>query len=473
MGNRRINRNADESRAAQHSDLRGRSVRMRLLKLLLTVGLPGLFLLCWVPFYAAKMEDAYMWRGNLAVAVLYGVVQVLLVRTYRGYEVEHFQWQEITISLSLSSFLCNCIFYVVSFFLCERLVSPIPLLVLQIADAFVCFLWARLAVSVFNRMSQRERWVILYRRETDLKRLDHMDSFLNRFSVEEKRCVQSYSADILAEIQSFDGVLIVGVEADVRNGILKDCVAASLPVYVLPKVGDIILRGAELFPLSGEVILSVNRSSARVEYAAAKRLFDIAVSLLAIILTSPIMLATAVAIKLEDRGPVFYRQDRLTQNGERFRILKYRSMRTDAEEDGVACLSTGENDPRITRVGRIIRRFRIDELPQFFTILSGKMSVVGPRPERPEIAEQYREVMPAFDLRLQVKAGLTGYAQVYGRYNSTPYEKLQMDLVYINRMSITEDLRLVIATVRILLQKESTEGVAEGSVTAMSGESHG
>ena len=183
-------------------------------------------------------------------------------------------------------------------------------------------------------------------------------------------------------------------------------------------------------------------------------------------IASPVMLATAIAIKAEDGGPVLYKQVRLTKNARPFEIVKFRSMQPDAEKDGVARLSTGEKDDRITFVGRVIRKYRIDELPQLFNILEGSLSIVGPRPERPEIAAQYCELLPEFELRLQAKAGLTGYAQVYGKYNTIPYDKLQMDLMYIAHPSLIEDMKIVLATVKILFKPESTEGVAEGQATA-------
>ena len=203
-----------------------------------------------------------------------------------------------------------------------------------------------------------------------------------------------------------------------------------------------------------------------------KRTIDVVVSLIAAIILSPVFLITAIAIKATDHGPVFYKQVRLTKDGKKFKILKFRSMRVDAEKDGVARLSTGENDSRITPVGKIIRACRVDELPQLFNILKGDLSIVGPRPERPEIASQYCDEMPEFALRLQAKAGLTGYAQVYGKYNTTPYDKLTMDLMYIAHPSIVEDLKIMLATVKILFIPESTEGVSEGQTTAMDGENH-
>ena len=156
---------------------------------------------------------------------------------------------------------------------------------------------------------------------------------------------------------------------------------------------------------------------------------------------------------------------RLTKDRRQFHIYKFRSMRVNAEGDGVARLAA-HNDSRITPVGRVIRACRLDELPQLFNILRGDMSIVGPRPERPEIAMQYEAEMPSFSLRLQVRAGLTGLAQVYGKYNTDPYDKLRMDLMYINQMSLMEDLKLVFATVKVLFLKESTTGISQGQTTA-------
>ena len=181
---------------------------------------------------------------------------------------------------------------------------------------------------------------------------------------------------------------------------------------------------------------------------------------------SPVMLVVGIAIKATDGGPAFYKQCRLTKDGKKFDVLKFRSMRVDAEKDGVARLSTGEKDDRITPIGRFIRKCRLDELPQLINIFKGEMTIVGPRPERPEIAAQYEKDLPEFALRLQAKAGLTGYAQVYGKYNTTPYDKLQMDLMYIANPSFTEDLKIMFATVKILFVPDSTEGVAQGQTTA-------
>ncbi len=217
-------------------------------------------------------------------------------------------------------------------------------------------------------------------------------------------------------------------------------------------------------------VLYINKKVLKPEFLIIKRLFDLFLSGLGIIVLSPILLIIGLAIKICDRGPAFYKQVRLTKDGKEFKIIKFRSMRVDAEKDGVARLSSGENDDRITPIGRFVRKCRLDELPQLFNIFKGDMSFVGPRPERPEIAEQYYKTMPDFKMRLQVKAGLTGYAQVYGKYNTDPYNKLELDLLYIKNMSILTDLRLMFATVEILFLSDSTEGIPDDQTTAMNGE---
>lgn len=216
-----------------------------------------------------------------------------------------------------------------------------------------------------------------------------------------------------------------------------------------------------------EPVMKVQRVQVKREYCIVKRLMDIVVSLTGLIVVSPIMAITALAIKLYDGGPAFYRQQRLTRNGRMFSILKFRSMNVNAEKDGMARLAS-ENDNRITPIGKIIRATRIDELPQLINILVGDMSLVGPRPERPEIAAEYEKILPEYALRLQVKAGLTGTAQVYGRYNTEPYSKLQMDLMYMNKMSLLTDIQLIFSTIKIVFMKESTAGIQAGKITAAS-----
>ena len=199
--------------------------------------------------------------------------------------------------------------------------------------------------------------------------------------------------------------------------------------------------------------------------ALVKRAMDIVGSIVGIIVTSPLMLLMCLIIKLTSPGPLIYKQERVGLHNQTFWMYKFRSMEVQPESEEKKAW-TVKNDPRVTPIGKFMRHTSIDELPQLFNILKGDMSLVGPRPERPQIAAEYREYMPEFDYRLKVKGGLTGFAQIYGKYNTTPYDKLKLDLMYIENYSFRLDLKLIFMTVKILFMKESTEGVAEGQTTA-------
>ena len=232
----------------------------------------------------------------------------------------------------------------------------------------------------------------------------------------------------------------------------------------IPKISDILLRNADSIHLFDTTLMLSRNRGLTAEQAFAKRAMDIVFSLLGLVIAAPFMLVIAILIKAYDGGPVFYKQERLTQDGRIFQILKFRSMKVQSENKGARLAM--KDDDRITPVGRVLRQIHFDELPQIFNILKGDMSLVGPRPERPEIARQYLEEIPEFNYRLKVKAGLTGYAQVYGKYNTTPYDKLKLDLTYIETYSFVQDIKLLMLTFKILFQKENTEGVESWQVTA-------
>ncbi len=267
-------------------------------------------------------------------------------------------------------------------------------------------------------------------------------------------------------IQNYDAVLINDIPSEKRNDILKLCFAYDKRVYFVPKLSDIIVKQSDNLNLfDTPLYLSRNRGPNAFELFI-KRAFDIIASALALVVFSPIFLITSIAIKLNDGGPVFFRQERCTIGGKKFMIVKFRSMIVDAEKDGKSH-PAGENDDRITKVGRVIRATRVDELPQLINILKGDMSVVGPRPERVEHVEKYTEDIPEFSFRNKMRGGLTGYAQVYGKYNTSALDKLKMDLVYITGFSLLLDLQILLETLKILLRKESTEGFSEANAAQL------
>ncbi|SFC10855.1 exopolysaccharide biosynthesis polyprenyl glycosylphosphotransferase [Butyrivibrio sp. YAB3001] len=417
-------------------------------------------------FYRGKYDSAYHLKGEFVLYGLYAAVLFLMNRTYDLYSIGYRKVTDLIGSSFLAQVVTNGIIWVVSLLMFMKCTNPLPFMALCIVQLIIDVIWSIFIKKVYNSDHLNKKTVVVYEDDEDLERLGEIRRLRSEFDIQKYvRNPKDYKT-LEKELEGYEAIVVSGIHATLRNGIVKYCIEKDIPGYFAPHVGDIIMQGSHHMQNFSVPIMNVQRAVLVTEYQVLKRLFDICVSLVALILTSPISLITAIVIKLYDGGPVFYKQVRLTEDRRKFKIIKFRSMRVDAEKDGIARLSTGANDSRITPVGQFIRACRIDELPQLWNILKGDMSIVGPRPERPEIAEQYEKDMPAFGLRLQVKAGLTGYAQVYGKYNTNPYDKLEMDLMYINRMSIVEDLRLMFATVRILFMPESTEGVRTGQITA-------
>ena len=272
-------------------------------------------------------------------------------------------------------------------------------------------------------------------------------------------------AEIFTRIKRYDAVLINDIPSEVKNKILKYCFDLDKRVYFTPKISDILVKySAEVNVVDTPLYLCRNLGMS-LPQRFVKRLIDICLSAIGILISSPIMLAVAIAIRLYDHGPAIYKQVRCTRGEREFQMFKFRSMIQNAEQDGKARLAA-EHDDRITPVGKFIRATRLDELPQLFNIFMGDMSIVGPRPERPELIREYQDSIPEFAYRTHVKAGLTGYAQIYGRYNTTSYDKLKLDIIYVQRQSLILDLQLILMTICIIFMKDSTQGLEEGATNA-------
>ena len=334
---------------------------------------------------------------------------------------------------------------------------------LFILQAVVEGVFSLIMVSIFRKIFPPLQILEVFGNYED-RFYKEMNSVPYKYHIVE-RCHYS-DEDIANKILLYDAVMLNDIPAEKKNDILKYCFQIDKRVYFIPKIADIIIKSSQelnifdtpLYMCRNEGILNVQ--------LLIKRLFDIVSSSLALIVLSPLLLITALAIKLNDRGPVFYQQERCTIGGKRFMILKFRSMIVDAEKDG-RTHPAGEHDDRITKVGKVIRATRIDELPQLINILKGDMSVVGPRPERVEHVRIYTEVIPEFQLRNKIKGGLTGFAQVYGKYNTTALDKLKMDLVYITKFSLLLDFQIILETLKTLLRKESTEGFSKTRAAEM------
>ena len=444
---------------------------LRIIKIMDAVLMTVPFALCWYLYYAKHIASPFYAKGDYLVVALFFVLFVIFGRVYDAFLMSMQRISEIVYAQFLAAAVSDFIMYIVIWLLSKHLPNILPGVAALIGQVILAAVWAYNAHHAYFKIFPPQATAVIYDTRQGMEKL------IGKYGLDTKyKVVLTATADeCIANLAMLDGVSTVfmsGIHSHDRNVILKYCVENNIGIFVIPRIGDTIMSGAYPMHMFHLPMLKVGRYHPQPEYLFIKRLLDIVISAVALVVLSPIFLVTAIAIKVTDHGPVFYKQIRLTKDGKEFGILKFRSMRVDAEKDGVARLSSGEHDDRITPVGRVIRACRIDELPQLLNILKGELSIVGPRPERPEIAAQYCEEMPEFSLRLQAKAGLTGYAQIYGKYNTTPYDKLVMDLMYIAHPSIVEDLKIMFATVKILFMPESTEGVSEGQTTAMSGENH-
>ena len=428
-----------------------------------------LFAYIWYKFYARRDVIGRRFdRGNQVVIGLYVLMVYFFYKIYGGFKVGYLRVFEVLYSQILSVLCVNFITYLQLALIGHWKFGRNINYMLQMTgiNLIVVVIWVFFMRWVYARLYPPRQMLMIYGKYSPRDLEKKIGTREDKYNICEEIHLSAGEEAIKAKILQYHAVLLGDIPAHERNLFLKFCFENNIRCYSVPKISDIMIMHADHIHLFDTSLLLFRNRGLTAEQQFVKRLMDIVVSLAGLVILSPLLLTTAIAVK-SDGGPAFYKQVRLTKDGKQFEILKFRSMRVDAEKDGVARLSTGDKDDRITKVGHIIRACRLDELPQLLNILKGDLSIVGPRPERPEIAAQYCEEMPEFALRLQAKAGLTGYAQVYGKYNTTPYDKLQMDLMYIAHPSLIEDLKIMLATIKILFMPESTEGVAEGQTTAM------
>lgn len=406
-------------------------------------------------------------KGHLLILFFYLEVLFFFSRTYGGLKVGYLKPMEVFGS-QVFALLCTNIFsYLQMAMIHGSLIPPLQLFLTFVGQIVFAAFYTYLANRIYRKLFPPRQLLLIYgdRPIEDIQR--KFSSRKDKYNIAKCLNVSEGADAILDEIEKgYGGVVLWDISTAVRNKLIKYCYSRSVRIYMMPKIPDVIIKGSEQLHLFDTPIFLTREFTLTVEQRIIKRIIDIVCAAILLVIASPFLLITAIVIKLYDGGPVLYKQIRCTRDAKEFKILKFRSMRVDAEKDGVARLAA-KNDSRITPVGKFIRAVRIDELPQLINILKGEMSFIGPRPERPEIIAQYMEEMPEFAFRMKVKAGLAGYAQVYGKYNTTPYDKLKLDLTYIEDYSVWMDIKLMLLTLKILFNAESTEGVDSKQITAM------
>ena len=415
-----------------------------------------LYYFMWKISYS-EMTFPYLGRGKYILMGIYAAFTVILFYYSDSFNYGNAKLSDIIVSQWISIFLVNFITYWQLCLMSNMMISAVPMITLTFVDALVgvgcCYFY-----NIIYLKNQAPRDLLMvYGNENALRLESKMAVRTDKYHFSEMMSVEEGYEKICEKIQKHDSVLLNDVPAQIRNDVLKYCYTNAIRVYATPKLSDIIMSGADEINLFDTPLRLIKGNGLTLEQRFLKRAMDIVLCSIAMVIAAPIMLIVAIAIKLEDGGPVFFTQKRATIDGKTFDILKFRSMIVDAEKFGEVIPAT-DRDPRITKVGNIIRATRIDELPQILNILKGEMSIVGPRPERVEHVEKYSKEVPEFSYRLKVKGGLTGYAQIYGKYNTSAYDKLRLDLMYIEKYSLLLDIKLILMTLQIMLRKESTEG---------------
>lgn len=420
------------------------------------------FTVVWFGLYNGRMRTPFENKGNLMMVGCYIFFLTVFIYMYGGMKYAYYRKGQLILSQTLGTLIANAVIYIQIIMVFGMFPFPIlwPIFALFLAEFLVILVLNQISDVIVRRIFPPRKLLLVC--DLALK-----DNLLRKLSgrqdlYEISKCVSAKEPlyKLKMEVRNCDAMMLYGLEEQKRNMLLKYCYERSIRIYVAPEITDILLRGADKVHSFDTPFLLLRNYGPSFEQRMVKRLMDIALSGLMLLIASPFMLLTALAIKLEDGGPALFQQERVTVNGKKFFIYKFRSMIVDAEKHGAQFAN--KNDSRITKVGRFIRATRLDELPQLLNIIKGDMSIVGPRPERQQYIDEFCKETPEFIYRLKMKAGLTGYAQIYGKYNTTPLDKLKLDLMYIETYSLLLDIRLMFLTLKIMFTRESTEGVEDG-----------
>lgn len=406
------------------------------------------------------------WLFNLSrttgvTMVTFVVLGIALMSVYGGYAVGTQKSRPIIHSMSLATIITDLVTHLqlsimnTSQFNNDHFVYETPhlLLLVMVLQVLVIIIFAYLGNFIYFSLEPPEKCCVISSSRQSLGSIiPKIRRFPKQYEIDE--IIRYDDPKVLDVILRNDTVFLYDVPSKERTDLISFCYQTQKNIYYNFETIDVVSQGAKYVTLDDKSMVMYMAKDLTMEQRIVKRLTDLAVALIGLVLTSPIMLACAIAIKLEDHGKVMYKQKRLTKYGRVFEVYKFRTMR---EENSIHKSVTADDD-RITKVGRLLRKFRIDELPQLINILKGDMTVVGPRPEMLENVEKYTEELPEFSYRLRMKAGLTGLAQISGKYNTSPKDKLVMDLMYIENYSIWQDFKLIFQTITVFLKaSESTE----------------
>lgn len=414
--------------------------------------------ICWhSPVFSTSLT-LYLTYYNGMLPLIW-VLTALIFNINGLYSIGRKRFAEIILSVGVSLFSVFVLVMFISLPVAAFDGLRFAIFLSTVISFLLLTLWRRFMWQVEHEIHSSQRVIIIgpeeqcihiYRRMSQQPQLRYRLKYV---------CTDMSQANWQRAIDDVDVVIVCpDIQHRNKSAILQYCLDKGKQAMLLPDTYAVLCSCVDLDKIDDIPLLTPRDFAPSVEVRSLKRLLDLVVAAIGFVCALPFMLGTAIAIKIWDLGPILYSQIRTGKNGREFRVYKFRTMRVDAEKYSGPQLST-ENDPRITKLGRFLRAVRLDELPQIWNVLNGDMSIVGPRPERPFFVEQFQREIPAYKYRHNVKPGITGLAQVYGKYNTTPYDKLVYDLLYIQRCGIMLDLSIIIQTVKVLFTKSATEGV--------------
>lgn len=436
-----------------------------------------LFAVLFILFFGLfSIESRQLLRASRTAAVTmisFVVLGIAMTAVYGGFAVGKKKSKEIIPSLCIAAVITDFVTYILLSVMGTneyshyqfRLANFWILLAVILLQIIAITAFVYLGNFLYFKLNAPDSCVVVC---SDLEKSGEITRRIQRYKKQYAiTAVVTYTDENLKPlIRHNDTVFLYDVPAQYKYEIVDYAYKHHTTIHLQTELPDIVVHYAKYMVLDDLAMLSSETKELSIEQRFLKRLIDILFSGVCLLVASPFMLIEALLIKLGDGGPVFYKQERLTIDGKKFNVLKFRTMVVDAEKKSGAMLST-KGDPRITPVGRFLRKTRMDELPQFLNVLKGDMSIVGPRPEREVIAEEYYKEVPQFKYRLRAKAGLTGLAQIAGKYNTTPKDKLMLDLMYIERYSVWMDIQLIFQTLKVFFKKDSTEGVDEAKTESV------
>ena len=355
--------------------------------------------------FRSVIGSVYWRRGHWALIVLYAGIVFIMSKLFGALKVGYMRVLDVVISQILSVLCTNIIAYLQLALIGRwKFLSHIePMLVLTAVNLIVVLLWVVFMRWIYARIYPPKHVIMVYDSRNPDKLLKKISSRSDKYIISEAVYLGRGMDYIRERIRCSQGVIVGDMPSHERNLLVKYCFEQNIRCYCSPKISDIMIMSAEKIHMFDTPLLLFRNRGLTVEQQAVKRVFDVLCAGLMLVILSPVMAVIALLVHLYDGGPVFYKQDRLTQDGRVFQVYKFRSMRVDSEKNGARLAM--KNDSRVTPVGQVLRDIHFDELPQLINILKGDMSMVGPRPERPEIAAQYEEELPEFSYRLKVKRG--------------------------------------------------------------------